>query len=153
MPSGSINREPIVTVDKRVPPFIPRELVVDRIHPDADSVTVLCQSRCVRARYLRCRCASTKIHSRYERRIADLPWLGRRVTICVQVRRLRCTNTRCSQRIFGGQPDGVVMPLPAGRYGSTIFSAALALHWAEKPGLVSPIDWVCHRAWIPPLST
>ncbi|MGN8120042.1 transposase family protein [Labrys sp. 22185] len=83
---------------------------MERIHPDADRVTVLCRSRCVRARCPRCRCASTKTHSRYERRIADLPWLGRRVTIRVQVRRLRCINTRCSQRIFGERAEGVVMP-------------------------------------------
>ncbi|WP_420794359.1 transposase family protein [Sphingosinicella microcystinivorans] len=32
------------------------------------------------------------MHSRYQRRIADLPWQGRPITLCVRVRRLRCVN-------------------------------------------------------------
>jgi transposase len=44
--------------------------------------------------------ASNRIHSHYVRTTADLPWQGRRVILRVTVRRFRCPNRGCSQRIF-----------------------------------------------------
>jgi transposase len=43
---------------------------------------------------------SLRRHSSYPRRLADLPWQGRRVQVEVQVRRLRCGRPGCAQRIF-----------------------------------------------------
>ncbi|MBV1692323.1 hypothetical protein KRR38_32885 [Novosphingobium sp. G106] len=45
------------------------------------------------------------MHSRYRRRIADLPWQRRPVILCVHVRRLRCINRRCAQRIFAERAE------------------------------------------------
>jgi len=43
---------------------------------------------------------STRTHSSYERRLADLPWPGHQIELRVRVRRLRCFNDACPQRIF-----------------------------------------------------
>lgn len=45
----------------------------------------------------------TRVHSCYERQIADLPRQGRPVTIRLAVRRLRCDNRGCTQRVFAAR--------------------------------------------------
>ena len=40
------------------------------------------------------------MHSSYSRRLADLPWQGRRVELQVRVRRFRCTDADCRRHIF-----------------------------------------------------
>lgn len=47
-----------------------------------------------------CGRVSGRIHSRYKRQIADLPWEGIPVRIELRVRRFFCTTDNCSQRIF-----------------------------------------------------
>jgi hypothetical protein len=40
------------------------------------------------------------VHSRYERRLQDLSWQGRRVTLRIKARRLRCRNPDCQRQTF-----------------------------------------------------
>jgi transposase len=58
----------------------------------------------VRARHLpRCpACLECRVsyHSRYVRRMRDLPWQGRQVEIHLQARRFRCRNKECVRKIF-----------------------------------------------------
>ena len=58
----------------------------------------------------RCHTPSNRIHSRYMRTLADLPWAD--VTICLQlhVRKCFCPNPDCSQRIFTERLPAVVAP-------------------------------------------
>src|SRR5690242_11966808 len=53
---------------------------------------------------------SKRIHSRYERRIADLPWSGRTVAVTLRVRRFLCRSPDCPQRLFTERLPGVVGP-------------------------------------------
>ena len=39
-------------------------------------------------------------HSRYTRRMRDLPWQGRQVEIHLQTRRFRCRNEQCGRKVF-----------------------------------------------------
>jgi transposase len=48
----------------------------------------------------RCQCASARVHSRYTRTAADLPWHGIAVRLRLHTRRFRCTHDLCPQRIF-----------------------------------------------------
>jgi hypothetical protein len=48
-----------------------------------------------------CGTPSGRVHSRYTRKVADLPWQGRRVVLRVTVRRFRCRNGGCERTIFG----------------------------------------------------
>jgi transposase len=47
-----------------------------------------------------CQTPSDHVHSYYTRTVADLPCSGRQVMLRLRVRKLRCRNARCPQRIF-----------------------------------------------------
>jgi transposase len=57
-----------------------------------------------------CRFPTRRIHSRYVRTVADLPWAQWRVVLHLQVRKFFCANGRCSRRIFTERLPGVVAP-------------------------------------------
>jgi len=47
-----------------------------------------------------CAEASSRIHSRYQRTVRDLPWAGYTVQVLLHVRRFFCSNTSCERKIF-----------------------------------------------------
>src|SRR3954469_9967750 len=51
-----------------------------------------------------------RVHSRYTRRLDDLPCLGRCVRLQVAVRRFACPQTDCPRRIFTERLPGVAAP-------------------------------------------
>lgn len=53
---------------------------------------------------------SARVHSRYERRLADATVAGRRVVIRLRVRRFVCDNKECAVRTFAEQVDGLTVP-------------------------------------------
>lgn len=58
-----------------------------------------------------CGRASRRVHSRYCRRVADLPLSGRRVRLIVAARRFRCDAVLCRRRIFAERfGDAVLAP-------------------------------------------
>jgi zinc-finger of transposase IS204/IS1001/IS1096/IS1165 len=61
-----------------------------------------------------CGAVSGRIHSRYRRRLIDLPAHGRIVEINVETRRFRCVGTGCRRRIFV-QRLGDAVALPSAR--------------------------------------
>jgi len=87
-------------VSKRLLPLVPADLVVNHVLPTPDCLTILCQSRIAAPVCPGCGHPSSRRHSSYPRRLADLPWQGRRVQVEVQIRRLRCGRPGCAQRIF-----------------------------------------------------
>lgn len=87
-------------MSKRILPLIPPSLVVDHFQQSKEAIWIDCRFRSTGAKCPECRKASNRIHSRYERRLADLPWQGRTLTITLNVQRLRCSKGRCRRRIF-----------------------------------------------------
>src|SRR6266516_2690978 len=63
-------------------------------------ITVLAQSRTTRASCPVCASLSSRVHSRYERTLSDLPWSGRTVRLVVQVRRFFCQQPTCPRMTF-----------------------------------------------------
>lgn len=57
-----------------------------------------------------CARRSRRIHSRYRRTLADLPWGGRPVTLQVWVRRFRCGTRQCPRRIFAERLPALAAP-------------------------------------------
>lgn len=55
-------------------------------------------------------CGSGRVHSRYERRVADAAVSGRRVVIRLRVRRFFCAETACPARTFAEQITGLTQP-------------------------------------------
>ncbi|MGI4758464.1 MAG: transposase family protein [Janthinobacterium lividum] len=53
-----------------------------------------------------CGTDSARIHSRYRRKLADLPWAGVPVRIVLQTRKFFCVRAVCSQRVFTERPPG-----------------------------------------------
>jgi transposase len=57
-----------------------------------------------------CGRASRAVHSRYRRRPADLPSLGRAVRVGLRVRRFYCRNAACARRTFAERLPELVRP-------------------------------------------
>jgi transposase len=57
-----------------------------------------------------CQMPSAHVHSYYTRTVADLPCVGRRVVLHLRVRKFRCPNERCPQRVFTERFPGFVRP-------------------------------------------
>jgi transposase len=57
-----------------------------------------------------CQFPTRRIHSRYTRTVADLPWAEYRVVLQLSVRKFFCANGRCLRRIFTERLPGVVAP-------------------------------------------
>jgi hypothetical protein len=51
-----------------------------------------------------------RLHSEYQRRLADLPWGHWSVRLGLGVRKLFCDNPRCERRIFTERLPDVVAP-------------------------------------------
>lgn len=86
-------------------------LKLEKIIQQSDAITVVMSSKQVETACPSCQCIARKMHSRYERKLADLPWEGIAVRIRLQVRKFFCHNEECQQRIFCER-----LPEVAGRY-------------------------------------
>jgi transposase len=73
-------------------------------------VTLQVKSTQVRVHCPVCRFPTRRIHSRYRRTVADLPWAHYRVVLQLSVRKFFCANGRCTRRIFTERLPGVVAP-------------------------------------------
>ena len=71
-----------------------------------------------------CGSRSSRVHSRYWRTLADLPWEGIPVQISLRARKFFCVDKLCTRRIF-------TEPLPgmAQRYARRSCRASVALSW------------------------
>ncbi len=83
-------------------PFLPLSdgLSIERVMESADRllVHVICASAPVSCPL--CGTAAHLIHSRYSRRVADLPCASRQVTLVLTVRKFFCPNPSCPRKIF-----------------------------------------------------
>lgn len=79
---------------------IPDPLHVDALSFDGDSLTI---SGCLRGSEAHCPVCgqpSRRVHGRYTRTLADLPWSGMPVRLRVRVRKFFCDQPTCERRIF-----------------------------------------------------
>jgi transposase len=87
--------------------FVPRALQVLRVLPTPDQVIIETAPHQDEALCPSCKVASQHVHSSYPRRLSDLPWQGRPVTIHVAARRFRCCNPACARKTFAERLDDV----------------------------------------------
>jgi transposase len=78
------------------------------IRTSPSTITLVIKTKAVQANCPGCHRTSSRIHSRYIRRAADLPWHGIAVMLEVHTRRFRCQNSLCLQRIFCERLPSVV---------------------------------------------
>ncbi len=53
---------------------------------------------------------STRVHSRYTRTLADLPWAGLAVRLQVHLRKFFCVNAACQRAIFAERVPAIAIP-------------------------------------------
>jgi transposase len=75
-------------------------LTLQGVETGTSRATIFVQATAAQARCPKCNEPSKRIHSRYVRKLADLPWQGQAVHIQVQVRRFFCLGPECPRRIF-----------------------------------------------------
>jgi transposase len=78
----------------------PNLLHLEGVSSEPDRITIIVKTKSKRALCPQCHSPSAHLHSRYVRRLADLPWLGVAVRVEVHARRLFCRHVECPQRIF-----------------------------------------------------
>ena len=100
----------------------PLELQLDGIHFAAPELVVTATARQHVVACPGCGHASTRVHSRYRRTLADLPWHGLRVHPEIQVRRFFCDVSDCRRQIFTER-----LPKTAALYARRTARAASAL--------------------------
>ncbi|GAC1527988.1 MAG: ISL3 family transposase [Chloroflexota bacterium] len=88
----------------------PSRLRLDLLRVDGSTIIVLMATTPARSSCPLCGLASARVHSRYVRTLADLPWHGVAVSVQLTVRRFVCTNADCTRRIFGERLPGIVAP-------------------------------------------
>ena len=83
-------------------PLLPdhRSLACEEVRLIGDSVAIFISSTLPTSRCPQCCQPSGRVHSRYERELADLPWQGLPVHIHWRSRKFFCDNPFCTQRIF-----------------------------------------------------
>ena len=80
--------------------FLPEGLRAEQIELVGTTVLVHSASPAASAVCPRCGKVSHHVHSRYRRRLADLPAHGREVKLVLSVRRFRCRAAHCQSKIF-----------------------------------------------------
>ena len=73
-------------------------------------ITVIVTTTSPEAECPLCHRRSTRIHSRYVRMVADLPWMGCAVRLQLHMRRFFCSNLECARQIFTERLPTVVAP-------------------------------------------
>jgi len=96
----------------------------------------------------RCGCSSGKVHSTYQRRLADAAIGGRRVRIRLRVRRFFCGNPDCPAQTFAEQVSGLTSRRsrrtpPLAR---ALTSVALALAGRAGSRLAGALDLTASRS-------
>ncbi|WP_188092431.1 transposase family protein [Azospirillum sp. B21] len=85
---------------KRLLPVLPDGLCIEHVLPESSRITIFVRPRHSSVLCPRCHVPSSRVHSRYERRLADLPWQGRPVILRLQARRFPCREANCPKRTF-----------------------------------------------------
>ena len=85
----------------------PKLLNLIGVRADENTVTLIARASPRAARCPMCGKRSARVHSRYTRTLADLPWQGIPVTVLLHVRRFFCAHKACSRTIFAERLPGV----------------------------------------------
>jgi transposase len=86
---------------------IPRTLRVEALLLDEDGLAILAASEAADVRCPVCGECADRVHSRYVRTLADLPWAGVAVRLRVRARRFFCDNAACPRGIFAERLAGI----------------------------------------------
>ncbi|MDP8973744.1 MAG: ISL3 family transposase [Actinomycetota bacterium] len=90
-----------MTLLPKVPGLRIRDVAIN-----TEMVSLSLESSCTSVACPVCGRSTARLHSHYQRTLADLPWGGRAVRLALRVRRFRCSHSECPRRIFAERiPD------------------------------------------------
>src|SRR3954464_14014923 len=114
------------------------------LDPVRSTITLTLRVRRITACCPLCGRRSKRVHSRYERTLADLPWGAYAVTIRLRVRRLFCRNNRCERCIFTERLPGIALPWArrTRRLDARLTALGLALGGRLACVLAPSSDWL-----------
>lgn len=93
----------------RMSGLVPHGLIVETTAWNEQGLLIAARPRAATGRCPDCGKNSDRVHSRYERGLADLPMSGRRVRLVLTVRRFRCDAVTCARQIFAERFDPDVL--------------------------------------------
>jgi len=102
----------------------PAEVQVERLIANADHITLVVSAVRRAVSCPGCARLSRRIHSHYERHLADLPWNGVPVRVRLRTRRFFCDGEDCPQGIFTER-----LPETTETYARRTFRMEQALRW------------------------
>lgn len=117
------------------------------LEPAQSAITINLHARQATARCPLCGRRSKRVHSRYGRTLADLPWGEYAVTIRLSIRRLFCDNAQCERRLFAERLPGLAAPWArkTTRLTGRLTAMGLALGGAAGMRLGRKIGLACSR--------
>ena len=86
------------------------QLVSGEVNPAQAVITLQLRSQQTSLSCPHCQVPTERVHSHYQRTLADLPWGDWSVRLGLTVRKLFCDNPRCARRIFTERLAGAVVP-------------------------------------------
>jgi transposase len=94
-----------------------------------------------------CTAPATRVHSRYRRTLADLPWGAVTVRLWLQARKLFCDQPGCARRIFTERLPAVAAPWArrTARLGTRLTALGLALGGAPGAKLARALGMATTR--------
>jgi len=131
----------------------PAVLQIEKIVAEKSSLTIFTKSAQKQVRCPLCQHVAVKRHSSYERHLADLPWQGVAVKLCLLLRRFFCVNDLCTRKIFAERLPNVATDFARRtlRLNETLAAVAFAVggeagrRLAEKLGLLVSADTLLRR--------
>jgi len=112
----------------------PGVLHLEAIEADADAITLVVRASRPTVDCPACGERATKVHSRYQRALADTPWGGVAVRLRLRTRRWFCHNLACPRRIFTERLAEVAAPYARRTARLTRLVVALALELGGEAG-------------------
>ena len=97
-------------LSRLLPHGAPLHLETWHLNEGAAQLTLRVTSRQALGHCPVCRFPTRRIHSYYQRPLADLPWAHLRVVLQLRVRKFFCANGRCTRRIFTERLPQLVAP-------------------------------------------
>jgi transposase len=89
---------------------LPADLLVSSVAIVTNQLTIAVIASSETAACPLCSTPSARVHSHYQRTVADVPCCGRRVVLQLHVRRFRCALSSCPRRIFTERLPLLVRP-------------------------------------------
>lgn len=132
-------------VHQRFQSLSPAGLLIDEVEIGPGRIVIAARCRAAAATCPECGQQSERVHSRYARRLLDLPSHGRTVQLRVAVRRFRCATQGCGRRIFAERLDPKVADRSARR---TSRLEAIVHHLGIALG-GRPASALAHRLMLP----